>query len=95
MKHMDHINTRTKLLPHISRQYGKDEMIVDLDWLGSEFGLFHEAGFGTDMGLCDWITPNATTTNLRDIQPGSQTGASNGLTLVLDAEIFDYGLRAK
>ena len=71
-------------------------MILDVDWLGSDFGVFYEGGFETDMGICDWITPNFTgNTNLSQIVPGSQTGLINGLNLMLDAEAFDYGLRVE
>ena len=86
-----------KLLTFVARQFVRREMILDVDWLGSDKGVFYESGFGTDMDLCDWITPNMTfedvkTTSLRDNQPGTETGLKNGLTLMLDGETFDYGL---
>jgi hypothetical protein len=45
--------------------------------------------------MCDWITPNASTSNLTDVKPGSETGTANGLTLFLDAETSDYGAQSK
>ena len=51
--------------------------------------------FGTDMGICDWITPNFNTTSgnltLASVTAGSETGSNNGLQIILDAETFDYG----
>ena len=86
--------TKKKLLPFISKQFARKDMILDLDWLGSKHGVYHEAGFGTDMGLCEWITPNVTAnfTKLKDLEPGSTAGLNNGLTLLLDTESFDYGV---
>ena len=64
-----------------------------VEWLGSHKGALYISGFGTDMGLCDWITPNMTLgESFLEIEPGVQTGLKNGLTLMLDAETFDYGL---
>ena len=72
-------------------------MILDVEWLGSSKGVLFESGFGTDMGLCEWITPNMTfddikNSSLQNNQPGTETGLKNGLTLMMDAETFDYGL---
>lgn len=83
---------RKKLLPYVSRQFERFGMVVDIEWLGSEFGVFYETGFDTDAGVCDWITPNTTNSDILDLVPGSQTGDNNGLTLILDAEVYDYGL---
>ena len=90
--------TLFKLLPYLSRQYKANDMILDIDWLGSEFGVYHEPSFGTDFGICDWMTPNVDSFNLSDTnspKKGSETGTRNGLTLLLDAETFDYGYTAK
>lgn len=60
--------------------------------------------FGTDYGLCSLIKPqisfNSTLSHMpfetlmtnftRTIQPGIQLGKENGLTLLLDAEVYDY-----
>lgn len=83
---------RKKLLPYVSRQFERFEMVVDIEWLGSDYGVFYETGFDTDAGVCDWITPNTTNVDILDLQPGSQTGDKNGLNLILDAEVYDYGL---
>ena len=89
--------TKKKLLRFIARQFKKGEMILDVEWLGSSKGVLFESGFGTDMGLCEWITPNMTfddikNSSLQNNQPGTETGLKNGLTLMMDAETFDYGL---
>ena len=70
-------------------------MILDIDWLGSDLGVYYEPSFGTDFGICDWITPNVDTFDLNDTINGSETGTLNGLTLLLDAETFDYGFTTK
>ena len=94
-------NTLFKLLPHLSRQYTRNEMILDVDWLGSDSGVYFEPSFGTDFGICDWITPNADGDNLENFNltnntiKGSESGTRNGLTLLLDAETFDYGMTTK
>ena len=100
ISNLDNNVTMKKLLTFVARQFVRREMILDVDWLGSDKGVFYESGFGTDMGLCDWITPNMTfedvkTTSLRDNQPGTETGLKNGLTLMLDGETFDYGIRGQ
>ena len=83
--------TKRRFFNHLARQW-RAEMILDLGWLGDELtGVYHKPGFATDMGICDRITPNSNTTILSDVKPGSATGANNGLTLILDAEMFDYG----
>ncbi|TRY76324.1 hypothetical protein TCAL_15908 [Tigriopus californicus] len=60
--------------------------------------------FGTDYGLCSLVKPqisfNQTLSQLpfevlmtnytRTIKPGIQLGKENGLTLLLDAEVYDY-----
>ena len=86
-----------KLLLYVARQFVKKDMVLDVDWLGSPKGVFYESGFGTDMGICEWITPNMTfedvkSTSLRENEPGTETGLKNGLTLMLDGETYDYGL---
>ena len=87
--------TLFKLLPHLSRQYQLNDMILDIDWLGSDLGVYYEPSFGTDFGICDWITPNVESFDLNDTTHGSETGTLNGLTLLLDAETFDYGFTTK
>ena len=77
----------------MARQW-KGEMILGIGWRGGNTGVYHEHGFGTDMGICDWVTPNFNETDsleLIHVKPGSETGSNNGLQLILDAETFDYG----
>ena len=83
--------TKRRFFHYLARQW-RAEMILDLGWDGDEgTGVYHKPGFATDMGICDRIIPNSNTTILSDVKPGSATGANNGLTLILDAEMFDYG----
>ena len=89
-----------ELLPYIARQYTRREMVLDIEWLASSKGVYYISGFGTDMGLCDWIAPDMTfedaeTFSNLEIKPGTQTGLKNGLTLMLDGETFDYGIRGQ
>ena len=72
-------------------------MIIDVDWLGSIHGVYQEDGFATDLGICEWITPNVTKdfTKLRYLEPGSTSGLNNGLSVLLDAETFDYGIETQ
>ena len=79
-----------RLFRHLARQW-RGEMILGIGWRGGNTGVYHEHGFGTDMGICDWITPNTNTTILSGVKPKSETGSNTGLTLILDAETFDYG----
>jgi len=60
--------------------------------------------FGTDYGLCSLVKPQISfdaeletmpfetlmTNFSRNIKPGIQLGKENGLTLLLDAEVYDY-----
>ena len=49
------------------------------------------------LGICEWITPNVTKdfTKLRYLEPGSTSGLNNGLSVLLDAETFDYGIETQ
>ena len=60
--------------------------------------------FGTDVGICSIIKPQLSFNNSLDhlpywsklfaekenILPGSEVGKANGLTVLLDAETYDY-----
>ena len=89
-KNLKDTGVKYRLFRHLARQW-KGEMILGIGWRGGDTGVYHEHGFGTDMGFCDWITPNTNTTTLSEVEPKSETGSNNGLTLILDAETFDYG----
>ena len=89
-KDLKNLEVRYRLFRHMARQW-KDEMILGIGWRGGDTGVYHENGFGTDVGYCDWITPNTDTTILSLVKPRSETGSNTGLTLILDAETFDYG----
>ena len=82
--------TKYRLVRHLARQNERYEMILDIEWYGNK-SVYFEEDFGTDAGICDWITPNSDTIQLIDITPGCETGSQNGLQLMLDAETFDYG----
>ena len=53
--------------------------------------------FGTNYGICSWITPffrmpeKGKKPDFSSLVPGSRSGENNGLSLLLDAETFDYG----
>ena len=93
-KSLKDLGVKYRLFRHMARQW-KGEMILGIGWRGGDTGVYHEHGFGTDMGFCDWITPNTNTTILSEVEPKSETGSNNGLTLILDAETFDYGTPAE
>ena len=84
-----------KLFRNLARQYGYGESILNIEWLSNnQKEVYLQPDFGTDMGICDWVTPNFNETDsleLIHVKPGSETGSNNGLQLILDAETFDYG----
>ena len=52
---------------------------------------------GTNYGICSWISPfyslppKGEETNLGSLPTGALNGENNGLSILLDAETFDYG----
>ena len=90
-KRAERQEVKYKMFRHLAHQWAYD-MILDIEWKGNK-SVYRQTDFGTDMGICDWITPNTNSTELYNVQPGSETGSDNGLRLILDAETFDYGTR--
>ena len=88
-------NLKHKLFRNLARQYGYGESILNIEWLSNnKKEVYFQPDFVTDMGICDWVTPNfnqSDSLKLIDVKPGSETGSNNGLQLILDAETFDYG----
>ena len=61
-------------------------------------GVFLEIGYSTSFGLCSFITPyyrnmppDSDNMTLNLLAKGALNGENNGLSLLLDAETFDYG----
>ena len=60
-------------------------------------GVYFQTGFGTNYGVCSWVTPFyqmpeiGYETDLNYMPKGALNGENNGLTLLLDAETYDYG----
>ena len=77
------------------------QMIPYIEWDGAEKnskpGLFLEPGFGTNYGICSWVSPffkmpeDGKERDLLGLVPGALNGENNGLSILLDAETFDYG----
>ena len=75
-------------------QWTIGQMIMFMRWKGKE-GIFYQSEYSTDYGVCHWITPNYVWTGSNQFslnqKRGALTGINNGLSLLLDAETYDYG----
>ena len=82
--------------------FGKvGQMIPFIDWNGAEKGstpgVFLGPAFGTNYGICSWISPffrmpqKGNERDLLSLVPGALNGENSGLSVLLDAETFDYG----
>ena len=93
-------------LYQMASQWQLGQMIPYIEWNGADLtdpvndtGLVVEVGMGTNFGICTWLTPmfrmpdpdEPDPTDLVKLKPGAHSGSNNGLTLLLDAETFDYG----
>ena len=70
------------------------DLVVHIDWPKDREGIFYTTGFGTDLGVCELITPIVSANSsklLAGLPKGCFSGSNNGLQLLLDAEVFDYG----
>ena len=70
------------------------QMILFMRWK-EKGGIFYQSDYSTDYGVCNWITPNydeyeSDEFNM-NLQRGALNGLNNGLSLLLDAETYDYG----
>ena len=96
----------------LANQWILGQMVAFMEWKGQncnseksgKSGIYLEMGFGTDYGICNFITPNFIPGekdedySLQKVSMGYETlpkgplnGENNGLSLLLDAETFDYG----
>ena len=76
-------------------------MIPYIEWNGAEkdskSGVFLEPAYGTNYGICSWISPffrmpqRGNERDLLSLVQGAHNGENNGLSVLLDAETFDYG----
>ena len=92
-----------QMIPFISWDGAKDggspPRAALLQGQPSPSAVFLRARLGTSYGLCSWISPfYQIPPSGRETEPlaftkGALNGEQNGLTLILDAETFDYGTR--
>ena len=92
-------------LPDLASQWKIGEMVSLIRWDGmdpdeedSYGGVFLEVGYATSFGLCNFITPyyrnmpaDSDQITLKYLSKGGLNGENNGLSLLLDAEAYDYG----
>ena len=94
-------------LPELASQWKTGQMIPFVKWDGmdpddveKDIGeLFLEVGYATSFGLCSFITPYykkmpadvEDVTVLKNLPKGALNGENNGLSVLVDAETFDYG----
>ena len=90
-------------LHEVASQWEISQMVSYLTWYGMDpndpsntTGVFFQPGFGTSYGVCSWVTPfyrmprKGMETSLLEQMKGALSGENNGLSLLLDAETFDY-----
>ena len=75
-------------------QYIVGQMIPYMDWPGNQIFYNGGADFGTDAGICEWISPfhfreEPWSDDFGRIQEGTFPGNQNGIKILLDAETFD------
>ena len=93
-------------LRELASQWKKGQMIPYIMWDGMDpddhlnmpGGVFLQLGYGTSYGLCNFITPyfrhmptNSNQIILNYLAKGALNGENNGLSILVDAETFDYG----
>ena len=93
-------------LHELASQWKQGQMIPFIQWSGMDpddpknetGGVFLEIGFGTSFGICNFITPyfrhmppDTDQVTLNYLKKGAFNGEKNGLSVLLDAETFDYG----
>ena len=82
----------------VAKQWEEGQIIVDLKWHGGKnqnkekSNVYLEQGFGTSDGICSWITPmfDKFIGDFSNLEKGSFFGINKGLSLLLDAESYDY-----
>ena len=84
-------------LQALAGQWTIGQMILLMNWKGKGHDrLFYQSDYSTDYGVCHWITPNyvfspGTDEWFGNLQRGTLNGINNGLSILLDAETYDYG----
>lgn len=93
-------------LPDLASQWKIGQMVSFVKWDGMDpddpqgpvGAVFLEVGYATSFGLCNFITPyyrnmpaETDQITLKYLAKGGLNGENNGLSLLLDAETFDYG----
>ena len=93
-------------LQELASQWKEGQMIPYIQWSGMDpddpqngtGGVFLEIGYATSFGICNFITPyfrhmppDTDQMTLKYLKKGALSGENNGLSVLLDAETFDYG----
>ena len=93
-------------LQELASQWKQGQMIPFIQWSGMDpddpqngtGGVFLEIGYATSFGICNFITPyfrhmppETDQMTLKYLKKGALNGENNGLSVLLDAETFDYG----
>ena len=93
-------------LQELASQWRQGQMIPFLQWSGMDpddpqnetGGVFLEIGYATSFGICNFITPyfrnmppDTDQMTLKYLEKGALNGENNGLSVLLDAETWDYG----
>ena len=88
-----------QMIPYISWDGAKNGGTSSTSSSSSSSAVFLRVRLGTSYGLCSWISPfyqlppEGSETDPMSLQKGALNGEQNGLSLMLDAEAFDYGTR--
>ena len=88
----------------LAGQWKIGQMIPYIMWNGMDptdpdnrTGVYFQNGYGTSYGVCSWISPFyrmpklGFETDLGYLPKGALNGENNGLSILLDAETYDYG----
>ena len=99
-------NYHKNFLRELAGQWKQGQMIPYLKWDGMDpddqlnkpGGIYLEIGYPTSFGLCNFITPyyrhmplDSDNMTLEELPKGALNGENNGLSVLVDAETFDYG----
>ena len=100
-QHMTGLDSKTvetfklKYVRNLLTQFRWGQSIPMIDWPGAQIHHIGGADFGTDFGTCEGIAPFVHLDKPWDYSEpitGSFPGDANGLTMMLDAEVFDTGI---
>ena len=93
------------IITELASQWKFGQMISFIKWDGADMDdnagygdVFLEVGYPTSYGACSFITPyfkrmpnDTDQVTLTYLAKGALNGENNGLTVIMDAETFDYG----